>query len=486
MAEHPEYDEIRLGIIADCIIDDNLKPKLYIPDKTKWLTVSRKLLHQIHIHLRGKSRAGKTARFLTPYAQQLLLFYGRNFERKDCVFFFDLGGTKGLFRAAESEAKAKGRRFRFLSMGLDDDWCTFDPFQSIAEQCRSVIVLVEFLLTALNLEFGPVYGASWYTQANMAALLSAAKEMEKTGDSSSLKALVEHIERANKKDGDQIRMMLSVLLEFPQMQHVEGREKLDFRKALEDGEVIYFYLPSVIGSTSTREIAGLGLYAAVVASMEREEKAKEKRHAHLIIDEVQGAVGKGFADLLSQASKYSISIVACHQTTEQMKLKNLDLNSIIGDNTSIKLFYTVTEDEDFEYLQRLSNDEITKLGSQSIKQGSVFDTESTRDVVQPILHANIIREVSRTEGYCFCVVDDGKGHKEPYILYCPYGLSEDIHNERYELPKRNPGELLTVKPVVGINKPYVPSWKRDHSNNPVWIDRQEKLLALWQSEGGAL
>lgn len=492
MAEQ-ESDFIKIGTEAVCEVDEQLNVTL---TKAKYgakaFSVSRSMLKKMHCYFRGRTRSGKTSRLIIPIAQQLIQIwraitttlvapYGDNDERQDCVVFIDMGGDISLFRTAKSESEAHGRKFRFFSLDIEHDWCWFDPFQALAASSRTALAVSEYLIAALSVEYGLAYGASYFSMANLSTLLAAAQEMEKTGKPFCLKNAVEAVEKKSKKDGEQIRMMLNVLLQITQLQEVEGRECIDFARAIEDGETIYFWLPSLVGANSARQIAGLALYGVVAAAKERTEQGKADRHTFVFCDEFQEIAGRGFSSLLAQSAKYGVTFLLANQTSDQLKNRDLDLTSIVSDNTGLKVLFTVTTQSDLDALQLFSMDEIATLKSDSTKQADLFGAMSEREYVRPKLQKNVVLEVSAREGFAFGILDDGESFREPTPIWLDYGLTQEVHAEKYTIPTRIFDEIVT-KPVAGVHAPYIPEWQRDYSEDEAWQARQQKLAAIWETE----
>jgi len=403
---------------------------------------------------------------------------------RDAVVVIDQGGDLNLMHTCRSEALAQNREFHLFCLYGDADFSTFDPFQSISKNSRSCIVLVELLINGLNLEAGSGYGNAYFTLMSLGELLKCAKYLESKGEDTSLAAVVDYMERDSHRDAGHIRQLMNVLLEFDQLQDIEGVRKIDLDLAIEEGHCIYYFLPTLDGSTTARQIGGLALYATVVAAMERVNRGKEKKHVWIIVDEFQNIVGRAFSALVAQCLKYGCNLLLANQSSEQLKEKDVDVKSIVADNCSLKIYLTCTLQEDFDDLQLLSMDEYGLINAESFRQESHFDSQTSREYIRAKLLKNLILAVSANEGYAFVLLDDGKGFKEPAVVYLPYGLTEEVHSEIKTLPKRDPSIPLLVRPTVGVTKPFVPSWKKNYTDQPNWIERQKKLNAMWLAEGG--
>ena len=164
------------------------------------------------------------------------------------------------------------------------------------------------------------------------------------------------------------------------------------QRALKDGEVIYFFCPTMGESTTARQIAGLGLYTLINAAMQRQrslslaDRHRPQPHAWIFVDEFQELAGRSFAALLAQASKFGVSLVMANQTTAQLQNRDLDLSHVVRDNTLLKLYFTVTGKQDIEELQAYCKEQIISLGSETVNDGfgsSISVTKTRRGSTSP-------------------------------------------------------------------------------------------------------
>ena len=68
------------------------------------------------------------------------------------------------------KAKTLGREFSYFSLDPLRSFY-FDPFQSVKADELRVIRICNLLVEAMHLDYGLVYGGSYYTQRNLAGLL---------------------------------------------------------------------------------------------------------------------------------------------------------------------------------------------------------------------------------------------------------------------------------------------------------------------------
>jgi len=408
----------------------------------KPIRVTREFLTEGHMHVRGRTRSGKTSRALLPLALQLMEPYSENGTlKRDPICIFDLGGDQALFYFVKQAAERLGRRFRFMSLHTGDAWDSFDPFQAVPAGERNVMRLTTLLIEAFNLDNGLVYGGQYFTAQNLAALLSVVRKLStEEGRRLTLQDVALYLEREARskkiRDADQIRMTFNFLLEYPQLlvdDKTDTDRCIDMARALEKGDVIYFFTPTLSEMTTARQIAGLGLYNLINAAMQRSRQGKPLARVWTFIDEFHELTGRSFEALLAQSAKFGVSLILANQTTSQLESKDSSLHQIVFDNAHIKLYFTVTCQRDIEDLQGLSEEHLRWLPGSSAKEYSTTVNEHTVEV--PRLSKNDILNISATEGHGFLVIDDGKGHREPYHAEVPYHIdSKDLYREARSTP----------------------------------------------------
>lgn len=398
----------------------------------KEIRVPRKFLAEGHMHVRGRTRSGKTSRVLLPLAIQLMQPYTENGHvRRDPIFIFDLGGDLALFNFVKRAAEKLERRFRFLSLHPGDDSDFFDPFQSVPAGERDVIRITTLLIEAFNLDNGLVYGGQYFTAQNLAALLSVvrkiSREEAKRLTLQDVALYLEREARAKKiRDADQIRMTFNFLLEYPQLlldERTDPNRCIDMTRALAEGEVIYFFVPTLSEMTTARQIAGLGLYNLVFAAMQRSRNNLPNVRVWTLIDEFHELTGRSFEALLAQSAKFGVSLILANQTTSQLESRDSALHQVVFDNAHIKLYLTVTCKRDIEDLQGLSEDHVRMLPGTSSKQ--FVSSTSSHAVEVPLLRRSEILDISATTGDCVLIVDDGGGHREPSRAEVRFAIDDE-------------------------------------------------------------
>jgi hypothetical protein len=408
------------------------------------LLVSRQKLG--NVHFRGMTGSGKSSMGAIPLIAQLMSPYRLDGgpEERDPLFIFDLGGDQSLFHTSRTLAERAERRFRHVTLDPDLHSDHFPPFQAIPPGERNVLGMASFLVTAMHLDYGIVYGGSYFTSQNVSSLLEVARRISREdGASATLDDVSAFLDSPRNrklfKDADQVRMLFNFLKEYPQLSE-SGHPEDDilFERALNESEVIYFFLPTLTEPQSARIVAGLALYTAVQAAMRRTKLGKPKRRAKIFIDEFQTIVGPSLGALLAQARKFGISFVLLNQSTSQLENRDVDLADVVFEGTSTKIYFTVQGKKDVDDLQLLSGETIKSLGGTSTQKFT--QSKSTHEVILPKLELDKILEVSATFGQAFACLNHGNGRHEPIIIQTRHQFRDlsDVPMPARKTPQEKP------------------------------------------------
>lgn len=425
------------------------------------VTLTREQLKQGHTHVRGRTGSGKSQLVLLPIVLQLLESYTLRYRdargqehrvtERDTVCIFDNGGDRALFNAVREAARRLGRTFRYLSLDSGKSY-GFDPFQSVPASEDRIIRLCNLLTEALNLEHGSIYGGAYFTQRNLAQLLAVAEkavEEKAAGRNVSLGDIDRYVQQKQHqiKDAEQVRMIFRFLTRYEQLQpQSKDPDAIEFKRAIRDREVIYFFTPTLGEAVTARQIAGLGLYSAVNAAVELAEErdvAMRERpvpHTHLVVDEFQELVGRGFASLMAQARKFGCSMICANQSTEQLNNRDLSLADIVRDNTTTKIYFTSTGKADTDELQGYSKQARATLTTTRESAPAIANAgrggggESYSEYVTPLLTSNAIIDTTATAREFFLVDQSGRGHREPVRTRADYVLTEAEYTEHLNTP----------------------------------------------------
>lgn len=486
----PPQNEILLGRVASKS-DDGLR-------KGHPITVPREFLKETHMHIRGRTRCGKTSLALLPLVLQLMEEYEADGEvERDPIFIFDNGGDRPMFNAVKNAVDAinlkagrEVRKFRYLSLDPERSFY-FDPFQNVPDVEHRAIRLCNLLVEAFHLDHGLVYGGSYFTQKNLDQLLSIADravQEKKLGRNSTLKDIVDFIDQNQIKDAEQVRMILTFLSRYRQLGESPDPDfAIDMKRAIRDREVIYFFTPTLGEATTARQIAGLGLYTAINSSIGLGEvddgtgRATPVPHSHIFVDEFQELAGRSFEALLAQAAKHGMTLYCANQSTEQLRNSELSIADVIRDNTAAKLYFTITGKQDIEDLEIYSKEDRDWIRSERdatgvfLPGGGGGGSGRTERFVTKLRRDKIL-DVSATKGEYFIVLEDGSGHREPIH-------ARGHHVTSWAEFKDNKWRLVPcVKLPPPAKRDLRPLWQRSHDAEPVGelAELQKKLSQLYR------
>lgn len=414
--------------------------------------VSRDELGAGHVHIRGRTRSGKSSLSFLSFILQLIAPYeDRNgFPTLDPILIIDLGGDQALFHATRTAALAAGRRFRFVDLGQDKEVARdyFDPFEFFESQgpMRTATALIE----ALNLDPGLATDKVYFALQNLGAVLSALRTIVAERRHPTLEELAARLDMKQYRDAHQIWMTLQMLLEYEQLSPPEGTDPdqvLSFRRALEEGEALYIFAPTMNEATPARALAGLAMRNAIQAAIERTSQGRPPKRLWTFVDEFQEIAGRGFAATLAQAGKYEISVLMANQTTDQLTGHDSPLASIVRDNTHLKVYFSVVGRTDIDELLNYSGDEIGLIegGWSAGQNGTTISAHAQKDFE---LERNDILETSSRFGHAFLIFDDGEGYSPPRRVWMSHRIPAEMFRDikRRPLPRRPRPEPIPAMP----------------------------------------
>ena len=483
--DHPCLDPIVLGLMWNPENIDLLGNVQEESHAGEPFVVSRDLMKEGHLHVRGRTRSGKSALAITPLLQQLIRPYtvadhdGKIVQGfRDAVFVIDLGGDLALFNFAKKMADdpSNDRKFRFLSLESKEAWDYFDPFQAAGHEDDRIIRIAILLQKAFSLDHGLAYAASYFSSRNLSSLLDVARKLTSQHKDArgnlTLRDVSRHLEEANVKDAEEIRMIFQFLTEYEQLEPFgpyddadpERNDLINLERSLEDGEVVYFFLPTLSESMTGRQIAGLALYTLISAAQRRVRKPKYQGgkplpHAWVFVDEFQQLAGSSYADVLAQASKFGLSLIMANQTTTQLDVRDLNLADIVRDNTFCKIYFTVTGEQDIKALKSFSKEDRDTLTNLT---AAGFDSRaSEQEYLTTVLRTDEILDTSSTNQHAYVLLDDGTGQREPVRVWMDYAMSyKDFRDFKTTPPEPFDGERKKVQvPDVGE-----PLWSIERKN----------------------
>lgn len=139
----------------------------------------------------------------------------------------------------------------------------------------------------------------------------------------------------------------------PLVRHILGqpRTALDFRKAMDDQKILIFNLSKGrIGEDNSALLGSMIITKLQLAAMSRVDIPEEKRKDfYLYVDEFQNFATDSFANILSEARKYRLSLTLAHQYIRQLvhDLNTKVRDAVFGNVGTIICFRVGAEDAEF-------------------------------------------------------------------------------------------------------------------------------------------
>lgn len=442
--------------------------------------VDRSIVNE-HCYFVGETGSGKTSLGIMPLIIQLIRGFTNPSTGQPAaphpMIILDLKGDAALFQTVRAETEARGQKFLFFTPEKGKRTYYFNPFQSLRSENRTITQLCELMLDSLSLSYGEGYGRSYYTRQNR-MLLHAALKMDPPANS--FEELYRRLAAVSKKtqksmghgpqdeeqlpkriDAFELLSTIQVLTAYPMLTtvkdpaHVEAA--IHMPTALEQNQVVYFWLPAALESVSVREIGKLALFSLLSAAIDRQAAGLPRRQAYLVIDEFQRIAGSNFKIVLEQARSFGIGAMLANQSLSDLDTPDIDLRSTVRSNTRLKQYFSITDPKDIEMLSQTSGQEVFVLKGESIgiraeKVSKVntdgvryqkleqrhVETSSFTEALKPRFVVNDILGVNDHPNESIVHVSRGAGYTQykglPLIVHTDWPLTRTLYESRQKLP----------------------------------------------------
>jgi DNA helicase HerA-like ATPase len=368
-----------------------------------------------HCWIQALSGAGKSLLASSLLVQLLSL------ASSACVVVADFGGDLYVFNrlSAACQLSSPQRVLRFLSTAADDDWHSFEPLQSVVPLTRAGIPrAASYCVSSMSLDHAEGFGKAYYSKQNYAVFLRGFGEFVDEGVLyPTFSELCERIrgqaQRTRLSDIAEAHLSAEQLLGYPMLADDPApNRRIDVARALEDAEVLYGFFP-VLHEPPVRSLGAMLVWSLVFEAMRRTYAGLPPRRIYLVIDEFAAvSSAKAFADLLTLARKYGISLILISQSSSQLSSRDRELFPVIADNTAVKIWMTPTSPDDIEFLQSLSPDVLKEVGK-STSASNFTPSASVQKRWEPELSKNDSLATAFTGQEFFLIYNDWKGHHPP-------------------------------------------------------------------------
>ena len=127
----------------------------------------------------------------------------------------------------------------------------------------------------------------------------------------------------------------------------QSKSKIDIRKIMDEGKILIVNVSKGrIGEDASRLLGAFLITKIQLAAMSRVDiPEKDRRDFYLYVDEFQNFATESFANILSEARKYHLSLIMAHQYIKQMEEPVMD--AVFGNVGTIVSFRVGAEDAEF-------------------------------------------------------------------------------------------------------------------------------------------
>jgi len=180
-----------------------------------------------------------------------------------------------------------------------------------------------------------------------------------------------------------IQNKIGQFISSPLIRNIIGQEKstIDIRKIMDEKKILIMNLSKGrIGEDSSRLLGALLVTKLQLAAMSRVDIAERERNDFILyIDEFQNFSTDSFANILSEARKYRLSLVLAHQYIKQMEEKVMD--AVFGNVGTMITFRVGAEDGEFlekEFSPEFMTHDLVNLPKQNIYVKLMIDGLTSR------------------------------------------------------------------------------------------------------------
>ena len=360
------------------------------------------------------------------------------------MLILDLKGDEAMFSCVRDEARRSKREFLFFTPEKGKASHRFNPFLSMESKNRSPIQLCQLILDALSLNHGEGYGKSYFSSQSRTLLLDAINHPSRPRSFPELhKTLLKLCEEGDYQEGFELLATIQTLTQYPQLVVTPEYEvKLPHQiihmpQVLERNQIVYFWLPSAVESVSTREIGKLGLFSLLSAAIDRDRARMSRRQTYVFIDEFQRIAGENFNVLLEQARSFGLALILANQSQSALNTPAGDLRPAVRSNTRVKMYFSVSDQEDVKLLSETSGEEVQLLRNHSNSVSSSNNGSSSSSTVgfsetmKPRLTTADIRRISDHPRDFVLHISRGSGYSQFYGLPFPVRTEWPMSKERY-------------------------------------------------------
>ncbi len=408
-----------------------------------------------HAHGLGDSGCGKTALFLAPTIEQLVL-------PADCsVIVLDLKADSLELLATLEAAGERARREHAIAMPLKffsnqptKATFAFNPLTQPFWDKFDLLTRTDILCAATGLTYGTDYGPGFYSSANAAILHHAMKTFPNVRTFTELADCIGHvltsaqkrelhpeIRRAGVHVHEVIKRLkaceaLNVTSETGHLPEVV-EQSIDLTRVFQEPQLLYFHLSSTLSPSGAPEIARLVTYMLLAAATQC-----ERRHpVFLVIDEFQRMVANNLEYMLQLARSMGVGVILANQSMEDLRKGNTNLIPAIEANCRLRQWFSVSSSDDQQRLMEGSGLTVDRQRGWSSSTNSQGGTTTTFSETEQVVNRFTMNDVLLTSDHPFrsiLRIGRGAGYAQyggmPVIIESEFHISETEYQRRRAMP----------------------------------------------------
>jgi CxxC-x17-CxxC domain-containing protein len=248
-----------------------------------------------------------------------------------------------------------------------------------------------------------------------------------------------------------IQNKVGQFISSPLIRNIIGQTKtaIDFRGVMDSGKIMIMNLSKgKVGEDASKLLGALCITKLQLAAMSRVNvPEEERRDFYLYVDEFQNFVTESFANILSEARKYRLSLILAHQYIDQLVQgeNTVVKDAVFGNVGTLAAFRVGAADAEFlekEFEPEFMQNDIVNLGFANIYLKLMIDGMASRP-----FSANTLPPIQQVE----------KSQRDKIIK---------VSRERYA-SKRTDVELRIAKwsGVIASEKAEKTEWGRSRGKN---------------------
>lgn len=391
----------------------------------------------MHTQVVGTTNAGKTESVIVPWAVD-------DMKKKRGFILIDGKSDLSLLNKLYSYVKRhdRGKDFKVLSLSDPDISSSYNPLTG-----GSPLEITERIFGAFEFEDPYYKNLQFDYLKNVLEIFDDANETptflklsQAIGDIKYLDilakktknvALQSWVKTQEAVDSAKRELRLSGLL--TQINHFttgqflnlfnQEKPSISIRKAMEQGQIIYFQLPAMRAQFLGKATAKLALQDLQYAVSERHlsPDGENKKFFAVYLDDFSEYLTEGFTTMLNKSRSAKVGVTFAHQSLGDIQKLGEDIQNVILTNSNLKIIMRTNEPDSAEYFARvIGTSETTKMTERVVKNQFLGDQgtgeASARIAEEFRVHPGIIKNDLGT-GEAIVLLPHSKGSKHVRLQF---------------------------------------------------------------------